>query len=252
MKGKQRAGSLWEITLPRLPRIRTGGFPASGSSCCGPALNRFRRPHGDTLMRFDALAWFQTSSPQRGVPFSPRGPRGPVPPLQQYYGTLRLPTAHLAALRCLRLAIPPIASYVCPRRLMTRNRGHQGVICSGLPIRKIRWKRLGLSGSWEALMIIAHALRPRSDRSRAASRLSTRPTWSPHMSTTRTPYIFSFRGSITRPLTWLSTLRRASHPTPRKTRFWLPARLCQAGLATHGVSTKGFGVRGSSSFTKLS
>ena len=75
--------------------------------------------------------------------------------------------------------------------------------------------------------------------------------WSPHMSTTRTPYVFSFRGSITRPLTWLSTLRRASRPTPRKTRFWLLARLCQAGLATRRVSTKGFRVRGSSSFSKL-
>src|SRR5439155_8766780 len=48
----------------------------------------------------------RTMVPQRGVPFSPRGPGGPVPPLQRYYGTLRLPAALLAALRCLRLAIP--------------------------------------------------------------------------------------------------------------------------------------------------
>jgi hypothetical protein len=44
--------------------------------------------------------------PQRGIPFSPRGPGGPVPPLPRYYGTLRLPAAPLAALRYLRLAIP--------------------------------------------------------------------------------------------------------------------------------------------------
>ncbi len=29
-------------------------------------------------------------------------------------------------------------------------------------------------------------------------------------------------------------------PPPRKTRFWLLARLCQVGLATHRVPTKGF------------
>jgi hypothetical protein len=44
----------------------------------------------------------------------------------------------------------------------------------------------------------------------------------------------NFRGSIARPLAWLSTLRRASYPAPRKTRFWLLARLCQAGLTPAG------------------
>src|SRR5271157_4936750 len=34
------------------------------------------------------------------------GSFGRVPPPQRYYGTLRLPAAHLAALRCLRLAMP--------------------------------------------------------------------------------------------------------------------------------------------------
>jgi hypothetical protein len=72
------------------------------------------------------------------------------------------------------------------------------------------------------------------------------------MSTTKAPGDLSFRGSIARPLTWLSTLRREGRPSPRKTRFWLLARLCQAGLATRRVPTKGFRVRGSSSFPKLS
>src|SRR4051812_24558985 len=72
------------------------------------------------------------------------------------------------------------------------------------------------------------------------------------MSTTKAPGILTFRGSITRPLAWLSTLRSEGRPSPRKTRFWLLARLCQAGLDTRRVPTKGFRVRGSSSLPKLS
>src|SRR3954451_19521588 len=72
------------------------------------------------------------------------------------------------------------------------------------------------------------------------------------MSTTKAPDVLNFRGSITRPLAWLSTLRSEGHPSPRKTRFWLLARLCQAGLNTRRVPTKGFRVRGSSSLPKLS
>src|SRR5512135_3039720 len=39
-------------------------------------------------------------------PLGSAGSFGRVPPLRRYYGTLRLPAARLAALRCLRLAIP--------------------------------------------------------------------------------------------------------------------------------------------------
>src|SRR3954453_10214495 len=57
--------------------------------------------------RFDALGVVPTSGPQRGTPFAPRGPGGPVPPPRRYYGVLRLLAVLLAALRFLRLAIPP-------------------------------------------------------------------------------------------------------------------------------------------------
>ncbi len=53
--------------------------------------------------------------------------------------------------------------------------------------------------------------------------------------TTRT-----FRGSITQRLISLSTLRSDGHPSPRKTRFRLLARLCRTGLVTRRVSLKGF------------
>ncbi len=73
----------------------------------------------------------RTTDRRRGIPFSPRGSGGPVPPLRRYYETLRLPPVLLAALRCLRLAIPPIASDLCSQRPPTRGRGHRGV---GVPV----------------------------------------------------------------------------------------------------------------------
>src|SRR5271157_2410259 len=54
-----------------------------------------------------SLPSFPLSVPCPGAPFAPRGPLGRVPPLHRYNDALRLLAAHLAALRCLRLAIPP-------------------------------------------------------------------------------------------------------------------------------------------------
>src|SRR6185312_12838089 len=48
------------------------------------------------------------------------------------------------------------------------------------------------------------------------------------------------RGSVARRQHWLSTLRSAGYPAPRKTRFRLLARLYRVGLLTHRVPTKGF------------
>ena len=174
-----------------------------------------------------------------------------VPRLPRYFETLRLPAVRLAALRCRRAAIPPLRRRFAPvgRRRAT---GGSGELLFRFPRRKLRWRRRGLPGSWGPLMAIARALRPRWDRSRSAGPGVTRSTRPPLMSTTKAPGILTFRGSITRPLTWLSTLRSEVYPAQRKTRFWLLARLCQAGLDTRRVPTKGFRVRGSSSLPKLS
>lgn len=174
-----------------------------------------------------------------------------VPRPRRYYGTLRLPAVHLAAFRCLHLAIPPSRRGFAPvgRRRAT---GGSGELIIRFPSRIWRWRRRGLPGSWGTLMVIARALRPRQDRPRSLGPSVARPTRPPLMSTTKAPGDFHFRGSITRPLTWLSTLRGEGRPSPRKTRFWRLARLCQAGLATRRVPTKGFRVRGSFSFPKLS
>jgi hypothetical protein len=71
-------------------------------------------PCGDTLVRHGVLGMVPASGPQRGVPFAPRGPVGPVPPLQGYYGALRLLDVHFAALRFLRLAIPSFRPWFVP------------------------------------------------------------------------------------------------------------------------------------------
>jgi len=61
-------------------------------------------------------------------------------------------------------------------------------------------------------------------------------TWPPLVSTTKAPAMERFRGSITRPWDWLSTLRPGGHPTRRKTRFrllgpaWPGGILLPAGL----------------------
>ena len=63
----------------------------------------------------------------------------------------------------------------------------------------------------------------------------------PHAVTTaRALHERLFRGSITRHRHSLSTLRSAAHAAPRKTRFWLLARLYQTGLVTRRIPTKGF------------
>jgi hypothetical protein len=61
-----------------------------------------------------------------------------------------------------------------------------------------------------------------------------------------------FRGSITRPLTWLSTLRRMGHPTATQDSLLAAGPALPGGIRTHRVSSKGFRVRVSSSFPELS
>jgi hypothetical protein len=65
--------------------------------------------------------------------------------------------------------------------------------------------------------------------------------------TSSTPTVGCFRGSITRPMPSLSTLRRVGHPSPRKTRFRLLA--CFAGrglLPPRWVPMQGFRLSRSS------
>ena len=76
--------------------------------------------------------------PSNGVmtwrPLLSTGSLGMVPPLQRYYGTLRLPAVHLDPFEILHEPIPSCRPWFAP---LGRGRptGGQGVVGSGLPIR---------------------------------------------------------------------------------------------------------------------
>ena len=62
------------------------------------------------------------------------------------------------------------------------------------------------------------------------------------MAMAKAPRIFVFRGSITRPLTWLSTLRRVGRPTATQDSLLAAGPALPGGIRTRRVSTKGFRV----------
>ena len=151
--------------------------------------------------------------------------------------------------RILHEPIPPCRPWFAP---LGRGRptGGQGVVGSRLPS--------GLT------METSGALRflgnpgghcPCSSTPAGSGRLSgprvsclTRP---PHTSRTRAPRVFHFRGSITRPLTWLSTLRRVSRPTATQDSLPAAGPALPGEIRTPRVSMKGFRVQVSSSLPKL-
>ena len=107
--------------------------------------------------RSDALGVVPAFGLQRGSPFAPRGPGGPVPPLPRYYEALRLPDVHLAALRCLRLAIPSLRPSFVPDGPGHGAVDRPGVGKPGLQP-AFRWRRQGLPSSRGPLVIIRHVL----------------------------------------------------------------------------------------------
>src|SRR4051794_25220066 len=108
--------------------------------------------------------WFRPPIPRCGTPFAPRGPGGPVPPLHGYYEVLRLPVARLAALRFLRLAIPPVRPLFVPDSPGRGAVDRPGVGHPALPSGFKEWRRQGLPSSRGTLVIIRPVLRPRRDR----------------------------------------------------------------------------------------
>ena len=71
---------------------------------------------------------------------------GLVPPLQRYYEVLRLPAAHFAALRFLRLAIPSLRPWFVPPAPDAEPWINRELV-GGISSRLARWKRQGLPSS---------------------------------------------------------------------------------------------------------
>ena len=159
-------------------------------------------------------------------PLLSTGSLGMVPPPRRYYGTLRLPSVPLAALRCLRLAIPPSRRIFAPG---DRRRAIEGI--GALVIRAPEPDLSVETDGSPRFPGTPHVPWPCSPTPAGPNTPGHYDVsaWSPRLTSTRAP-ARNFRGSITRPWHSLSTLRGEGHPSPRKTRFRLPARLCRAGF----------------------
>ena len=93
------------VSHPDPPQIRARAINAHGSSF-QPSRPAIRCCFVDTSTGSNAPAMFPSNGRLKRHPLHSAGSFGRVPPPHRYYGTLRLPTALLAALRCLGLAIP--------------------------------------------------------------------------------------------------------------------------------------------------
>ena len=82
----------------------------------------------------------------RRPPLPLTGFLGLVPPLPRYYEVLRLPAAHFAALRCLRLAIPSLRPWFVPPAPDAEPWINRELV-GGISSRLARWKRQGLPSS---------------------------------------------------------------------------------------------------------
>jgi len=100
-----------------------------------------------------------------GVPLPSTGSfRLPFPRFHGNISTLRLPAARLAALRCLRLAIPrehSVISLPTPPSVATTG---LELVTRYLQPGLLPWRRQDLLRSWGTLMCLCPALRPRRDR----------------------------------------------------------------------------------------
>ena len=158
---------------------------------------------------------------------------------------LRLLAALFAALRSLRLAIPfiPCATHSCRtiRRLYAVPERSELLARVLMPIPENapkEWKQQDLPGSWVTHLCICPVLRPRRDRSCQAI---TACRFYPHLCDSKGSHnectfealSHGFCNRCLRFAAWVA-------PGPRKTRFWLLAKLYQAGFVTRRVTTKGF------------
>jgi len=180
-------------------------------------------------------------------PLRSTGPCGPVPPLRRYYGTLRLPAVPLAALRCLRLAIPPLRS-ICSHR-PERTAGGTGSWCSG--------SRAGhVGGNGRASQVPERPSCPCAlflDPGRTELRQAiAAPRRGPRLCQQRWPPRAKISGPD-RTALGLAVYASQWRPPCHHARFASGCWLGPAGRdsLTRGVAMKGFRVRASSSLLEL-
>ena len=174
-----------------------------------------------------------TCFPPSGLPadasLSSTGSSGASSPC--FIGTikaLRLPAAHPAALRCLRLAVPRLHSLVfAPRRTSAPPRPGVGHPVS--PAGTSPRRRQDLPSSWGISIVRLHVFLPTPAGLLAPDHYGA-AAWPLDPQVQRLPQLV-FRRPIARLSDSLSTLRRADYSVPRKTRFRLLVRLYRVGFS---------------------
>ena len=108
---------------------------------------RDRRRFVYMVMGLDVPAMFPFNGVMTWHPLPSTGFLGMVPPLQRYYGMLRLPAVHLAPFE-FSLADTIVSSFLRSPRSWASDRG-SGSCRFRYPQPACRWKRQGLPGSWK-------------------------------------------------------------------------------------------------------
>jgi hypothetical protein len=158
----------------------------------------------------------------------------------RFFGTiraLRLPAAPLAALRCLRLAIPRehSARFVSPAATECRATG-LGLV-TRYPTRDVLpWRRQDFPSSWGTPIPVCPC--SRTPAGRYAPDQNRTLAWPPLQGRRRRRQIQDFRGSIAWLPGSLSTHHDGGYPTPRKTRFQVLVRLSWTGFPPAGLLQK--------------
>ena len=154
---------------------------------------------------------FPPTDPCSDVPFPSAGFVRCVPRVRRYcedVPTSARPSDHPSVSP---MALPPLRSPFAPagRERPTDRPGGFGFGTPAKPILR-RWRRTDLSGSWRTLVDVCRLLRPRRDhRPRPLRDDGTAPAL---FDAEGSPREKAFRGSMGRPSSWLSTLRRYGRP----------------------------------------
>ena len=163
-----------------------------------------------------------------------------VPPLHQYYEALRLLAVPFAALRCLRLAIPPCSEVFAPTR--NRSVSHEPGVWSAVPRPLAFWWRLrtfpGSRGSLVDVPCSRTPARPQWRRSPRQQGVACclRPKLT--VSALASRFISGLSG--TAHLLPVNASRPTSPLVSRITRFRLGTALGRTGLATCSDPSRSF------------
>ena len=160
VSNSRRAGWPWRLPAraPTAPDVRTLANPVPRPTGSPSAMvpEAIRASYGDMLIEPRCVRHVSRDQVCRPtLRFPPQGPPRRVPLLHGTIKALRLPAAHPAALRCLRLAVPQIALVIFARR-RTSAPPTPGVGDPVSPAGFSLRKRQDLPSSWRTPIVRLH------------------------------------------------------------------------------------------------